>query len=137
MSEPLKHPALLSLKTERDDVFAFEFDGHLSQEEVDEVYETLERAYDTYGTINLLIRVGRFDGFDWNSLLSGSTYIGKLHALKHLRRYALVGGPEWFATATRFFNSLFRVEVRHFEFDDEASAWRWVYEEGEEQPAEA
>jgi hypothetical protein len=29
-----------------------------------------------------------------------------------------------------FFNPLFRVEVRHFELDDEAEAWKWIYGDG-------
>ena len=125
----------MTLKTERDDVYAFGIDGHLSAEEVDEMYQTLEEAYDRHGTINLLIRIGRFDGFDWGALFSGTTFVSKLHAIKHLRRYALGRRTEWFATASRFFNPLFRLEVRHFEFDDEASAWRWIYEEDQDAPS--
>ncbi len=131
MAEGLRHPALLQIKTEREDVYAFEVDGHLTREETDAVYATLEKAYEKHDSINLLIRMGRYDGFDWNTLFSESTYVGKLHALKHLRRYAVIGGPHWFGTAIRLFNPLFRVDVHHFELDDEAEAWRWIYERDE------
>ena len=73
--------------------------------------------------------MGRYDGFEWTALFSEKTYFGKLHAMKHLKRYAVVGGPSWFNTAIGFFNPLFRVEVRHFELDDEAEAWNWIYED--------
>lgn len=127
MPDQLRHPALSQLKTERDDVLAFEIDGHLTSEETDRVYATLEAAYGRHDSIDLLIRMGRYDGFDWDALFSQSTYQGKLHALKHLRRYAVIGGPAWFATAIRFFNPLFHVDVRHFEYEAEAEAWRWIY----------
>lgn len=129
MTEELRHPALSQIKTERDDVLAFEVDGHLSKQETDHVYDILEEAYQSHDSINLLIRMGRYDGFEWTALFSEKTYFGKLHALKHLKRYAVVGGPSWFNTAIGFFNPLFRVEVRHFELDDEAEAWNWIYED--------
>ncbi len=131
MTDKLLHPALSRIETKRDDVYAFALDGHLSQAESDEMYRTLEEAYQKHDQINLLIRIGRFDGFEWRTLFSESTVIGKLHAIRHLRRYAVVGGPSWFATATRFFNPLFRVEVRHFDYDAEAEAWTWIYEDSE------
>lgn len=129
MTGKLRHPALLQLETKRDDVYAFEIDGHLSAAETNEIYAALEEAYREHDRINLLIRIGRFDGFDWSTLFSESTFMGKLHAIKHLRRYAVIGGPDWFATAIGIFDPLFRVEVRHFDYEAEAEAWRWIYEE--------
>jgi hypothetical protein len=132
MTDHLKHPALSQIETKRDDVYAFEIDGHISKDEINRVFQTLEEAYQEHDKINLLVRVGRYDGFDWSTVFSEATYIGKLHALRHLRRYALIGGPGWFGNATSFFGPLFRIEIRHFELDDEATAWNWIYENGEE-----
>ena len=134
MTDALRHPALSQLETKRDDVFAFEIDGHLTSEETNRAYAILEDAFARHESINLLIRMGRYDGFDWNALFSESTYVGKLHALKHLRRYAVIGGPHWFGTAIRIFNPLFRVDVRHFELEQETQTWRWIY--GEEPDSE-
>lgn len=127
MTNKHKHPALSRIKTERDDVYAFEIDGHVSREEVDEAYRTLEKAYEKHDRINLLIRMGRYDGFDFNALFSDMTYAGKLHAIRHMRRYAIVGGPSWMGNMIRFFNPLFRMDARHFELEDEAEAWKFVY----------
>lgn len=128
MTGKLRHPAFSRIETRRDDVFAFEIDGHISMSEIDEIYKTLDEGYKKFDRIDLLVRMGRYDGFEWNALFSQTTYLGKLHALKHLRRYALVGGPAWFATAIKFFNPLFRVDIRHFELDEEADAWNWIYD---------
>ncbi|MCP4318342.1 MAG: STAS/SEC14 domain-containing protein [Hyphomicrobiales bacterium] len=127
MTDKLRHPALTQIKTERDDVYAFEIDGHVTKEEVDEVYQILEQAYEKHEKVNLFVRMGRYDGFDWSALFSDVTYAGKLHAIRHMRRYALVGGPDWIANMIRFFNPLFRMEVQHFELEDEADAWKWIY----------
>ncbi|MEM6464514.1 MAG: STAS/SEC14 domain-containing protein [Pseudomonadota bacterium] len=131
MTTKLRHPALTRLDTERADVFAFEIDGHLTKEEVEYVYETLEKAYEKHDQVSVLMRIGRYDGFDWDTLFSETSYIGKLHAIRHMRRYALVGGPSWAASATRFFAPLFRMDVRHFELDEETEAWNWIYENTE------
>lgn len=131
MTGKLRHPALTQLKTERDDVYGFEIDGQVTREEVEEVYQTLEKAYAEHEKIDLLIRIGRYDGFDINALFSNVTYAGKLHAIKHMRRYALVGGPSWMGNLVAFFDPLFRMEARHFSLDNEAEAWNWIYGDGD------
>ncbi len=133
MSGTHMHPALTRLQTERDDVFAFEISGKVSTEEVDAVYQILEKAYDKHDRINLLVRIGRYDGFDIGALFSDVTYAGKLHAIRHMRRYALVGGPEWMGNMMSFFNPLFRMEARHFELEDETAAWQWIYANGDDE----
>ena len=130
MTGKLVHPALTQLKTERDDVYAFEIDGQVSKEEVGEVYQVLEKAYAEHDKIDLLIRIGRYDGFDINTLFSDVVYAGKLHAIKHMRRYALVGGPSWMGNLVAFFDPLFRMEARHFSLDEETEAWNWIYGNG-------
>ena len=132
MTAKLRHPALTQIRTEREDVYAFEVDGHLTKEEVEQVYDTLEKAYEKHDKISILMRIGRYDGFDWETLFSETAYVGKLHAIRHINRYALVGGPSWAAGATQFFAPLFRMDVRHFEIDDEAEAWNWIYGNGDE-----
>lgn len=135
MTSGLRHPALTQLKTERDDVYAFEIDGHLTRKEIEKVYQILEEAYDKHDKISILMRIGRYDGFDWSTFFSDTAYVGKLHAIRHMKRYALVGGPSWAAGATQFFGPLFRMEVKHFELEDEAEAWQWVYGNAESDAA--
>ncbi|MEM9105832.1 MAG: STAS/SEC14 domain-containing protein [Pseudomonadota bacterium] len=130
MSGTRMHPALTQLETERDDVFAFEINGQVSKEEVEEVYQILEKAYEKHDKISLLVRIGRYDGFDMSALYSDVAYAGKLHAIKHMDRYALVGGPVWIANMMAFFNPLFRMEARHFDLEDETAAWQWIYGNG-------
>ncbi|WP_419911096.1 STAS/SEC14 domain-containing protein [Hoeflea sp.] len=137
MTSELRHPALTQLETERDDVYAFEIDGHLTTEEVEKVYQVLEKAYEKHDKISLLMRIGRYDGFDWETLLSDTAYVGKVHAIRHMKRYAIVGGPSWAAGATRFFSPLFRLDVRHFELDNETEAWKWVYDDTDDNGASA
>ena len=59
MTGKLRHPALTRLDTERDDVYAFEIDGQVSKEEVEDVYQVLEKAYAEHDKIDLLIRIIR------------------------------------------------------------------------------
>ncbi len=137
MTGTAKHPAVKQVKTQREDVYAFEIYGHVSRQEIDDIYQTLEKAYENHDKINLLVRMSRFDGVDWSAVFSEAVYIGKFHAIKHMRRYALVGGPKWAAVAMQFFNPLFRLEVRHFELEQEAEAWDWIYEHEDSETAAA
>ena len=73
--------------------------------------------------VDLLVRLDRFPrpGAD---LLSFDMLADKLDAMRHVRRLALVGGPDWFASVARGLNPLLQADVRAF--DDEAPARDWL-----------
>ncbi len=125
-----KHKRAVSrLSTEREDVFAYEVNGHVSTEELDDISLELDKAYKRFDRINLLVRLRSWDGIDWTSAFSETSFIGRLRAISHVERYAVVGGPSWIAIAVRFCPQMFSMKVRHFDNADFGDAWTWVHED--------
>ena len=59
----------------------------------------------------------------------------KLAALGSVERYAIVGGPAWLAGWVSLIDRLAKADIRHFEFGDEAEAWKWIEAEPRARPS--
>jgi hypothetical protein len=123
MEPPL---AVRRLDTDREDVFAFDVVGHIRASDVENIYGLLEGAYSLHDKIDMLVRIRDYEGIDWDAAMKDFRLLGKTHALKHIRRYAVVGGPGWMGAIIAVFKPFFRVEMKHFDATEEARAWAWI-----------
>jgi hypothetical protein len=119
-------PAIRRIETNRADLCALEIVGHLTAADLENAYGLLDAAYAEHDKIDLLVRLTDYDGFDWSGVFSATTFRGKRQALRHIRRYAVVGGPGWMQIGLRIFSPLTSIESRRFELADEAAAWAWL-----------
>ena len=119
-------PAIRRIETDREDLCALEVVGHFNAADLENAYGLLEAAYSMREKIDLLVRITHYEGFDWSAAFTESTIRGKTHALRHLRKYAVVGGPLWMRTVMGIFGPLTSIETRCFDAADEKSAWAWL-----------
>jgi hypothetical protein len=119
-------PAFKIIETDRPDALAFEIDGHIDKAEMDAVTAHFLRAAQGLDKVSMLGRIRRLGGFETSGLVSGDFFAMKRSFLEHMDRYAVVGGPAWLKTTLNSLAPLFRVEIRHFEADEEAEAWAWI-----------
>lgn len=119
-------PAIRRIDTDRDDLCALEIVGRFTAADLENTYGLLEAAYDRHEKIDLLVRISDYEGFDWNAALDDSIISAKSKALRHIRKYAVVGGPAWMRLALGVFAPFLSIEMRHFPPQDEAAAWEWI-----------
>jgi len=119
-------PAIRRIDTDRDDAYAFELSGHITAPDIENLYGLLEGAYELHDRIDLLIRIVDYEGADWENVSSITRNEGRRHALRHVRRCAAVGEPDWTIYANRIFSPPLPVELRHFEASEEQEAWAWI-----------
>jgi len=119
-------PAIRRIDTDRDDLCALEVVGHLSRADLENAYGLLEAAYLRHDKIDLLVRITRYEGFDWAVAFNRTTIRGKTQALRHIRRYTVVGGPAWMRMMIGVFGPLTSVNTRCFDARAEAAAWEWI-----------
>lgn len=122
--EPL--PAIRRIDTDREDLCALEVAGHFTAADLENAYGLLQAAYEEHDKIDLLVRIARYEGLDWGAAFNEATIRGKTQALRHIRRYAVVGGPAWMRIALGVFGPLTPMETKHFDMEDEADAWTWI-----------
>lgn len=119
-------PNIRRIDTDREDAFAFEITGEIQAADVENIYGLLEGAYELHDKIDLIVIFDNYEGTEWNAVWSGNTMRGKARALKHIRKYAVVGGPGWIQPMMSVFKPLLSVEMKHFEDDDTEAAWEWI-----------
>lgn len=117
------------IPADRPDLYAYEVAGHLTADDVRAVYAEMIEAYDRHDQVDVLLRLTDYDGIDWSAAFTDTTYAAKTRSLKHIRRYAIVGGPAWIRAMVGVFSPLVHPQMRTFAPDEEAEAWRWI--EGE------
>ncbi len=119
-------PVIRRIPTNRDDVIAFAVEGHLNDASLENLYGLLDAAYETHDEIDLLIRLTGYEGVDWGAAFSESMLSMRSKSLKHLRRYAIVGGPLWIQASMTLMQPFISIEMRAFEDDEENEAWEWL-----------
>ena len=118
--------AIKRIKTDRPDLFEYEIDGHMTADEIADLYGELEKAYKDHDKIDLVVRLTNLDGWDWQAAWAETTWLGKTHALSHIRRYAVIGGPAWLPPMIRAFDPFLKIRMRHFKPDEEKIALQWI-----------
>ena len=122
---PYGHAVKL-IPTTRADALGIEIDGRLSAEEVGQLARELNRMRGERPLKAVLVRFRSLAGID-PSIVADREYLRmKLGLLRELDRYAVVGGPDWLKGWLKLWQPLMRLELRHFEEQDEAAAWTWL-----------
>lgn len=119
-------PAVRRIDTDREDLFAVDIVGHVAAADAENLFGLLEAAYALHPKLDVLVRLIEHDGVDWPHVSDETARQGTAHALEHIRRCAAVGDPDWIPYAQGFFAKPPPFELRHFDWEDEAAAWRWL-----------
>ncbi|CAN0656002.1 SpoIIAA-like [Nitratireductor aquimarinus] len=119
-------PNVRRIETDRDDAYAFEIVGHITAADMENLYGLLEGAYEVHDKIDVLVIIHDYEGFDWHAAFKEQTMISKTNALKHIRKYAVAGGPAWMGTTIAFFRPFFSMEMEYFPYEKVEDAWNWL-----------
>lgn len=114
------------LPTHRDDLLAFVIDGRLDEDAMEDVAEEISKAYKRHGKVDLMVRIDDWRGFDVRGLFDDDLWKAKAGAFRHLRRYAVVGGPPWMGTVAQFMARFMPFDIRTFDANGEAQARVWL-----------
>ena len=119
-------PSIRFLQTDDPDVVAFELSGRIRADEIDGIAAIFNEAMERGQPINVLGRIKRLEGAEWGTFFNREYLEMKLRGLRNVRRYALVGGPDWLSRLAAMLDPLLQLEIRHFTADEEDAAWQWV-----------
>lgn len=114
------------IPTTSDDVFAFEFDGRLTDHDVKTAVAAARPYLERDEKVNVLAVMREFGGVDMSALLNDDLIRMKLTAPKKIRRYAIVGATPWLRNLMELMDPHLSTEIRTFEPAEEAAAWEWV-----------
>lgn len=109
-------------------IAAFELAGRLDREESERGVAMVRAVLEDPDCNRLMIVIRGWHGFDPDAAISREVMAGKLELLKHLDRYAIVGGPAWIRAMIGPMDALLQPELRGFELEDEDKAIAWLSE---------
>ena len=121
-----KEPAIVRIATDRADVFAFRVTDHVGKHDAHALFGFLAEAWKRSETIDLMVIIEDYDGFDRSLLADPTVWKGKAAGIARIRRYAVVGGPAAIRNAAVFFGAFLPVDIRSFERGNESEAWHWL-----------
>ena len=109
-------------------IAAFELSGRLDRAESERGVAMVRAALEDPACSRLMIVIRNWHGFDPDAAISGEVMTGKLELMKHLERYAIVGGPAWIGGMAEVMGHLIKPELRAFELEDQDAAVDWLAE---------
>ena len=119
-------PTIRRIPSTNEGVYAFEIDGRVTSEEMEGIARTMNDAFDTHESVDMLMIFKRYDGsevgagFDWESVKS------RFRSLTKVRRYVVVGAPEGAADMIEVMGKLIPVHAMTFESSEIDAAWAAV-----------
>lgn len=119
-------PNVRRIETNREDVCGFEISGHVGTADIENLYGLLQGAYTVHDRIDVIVIIHDYEGFDWNAAWRQQTILGKTRALRHIRKYAVVGGPSWIRSVMSIFRPFLPVQMKHFTTGEVEAAWAWI-----------
>lgn len=114
------------IKTDRAGAIAFSINGVLASSDVENLYGLFEAEAEGQDHISMIVIFKEYDGIDWESLFNEDTAKIRAEAFKKLKRYAIVGGPDWLNLAVEFFRPFGRVETKWFSLNNIDEGWKYI-----------
>lgn len=107
-------------------VYAFRIAGGVTSEEMADIAEVMNAAFDRDETVSMLVLLHGFDASDAAAGLSLRSLEAQFRSLAHVERYGVVGAPAFAAAMIEAFGKIGPIEARTFDPDEEAAAWAFV-----------
>lgn len=131
MPEPLPKPqppapSIRILHTTSDNVFAWEVDGRIREQDIKLAIEHVTPYLDREGKFNGLARISNYNGFDLMAALNNDLFAVKYKAASKIEKYAIIGAKPWMRNLLELLSDIVPAEVMIFDESDEDSAWEWI-----------
>lgn len=120
--------AIRRQKAQRPDLYVFKVYGRIRAEDMGAMARLLEAAFDRWDQIDAVINIVDWQGVDAGAVLHPRAILAETRANAHIRRYAVVGPPEWASTMIKAFDALTPVDARVFPAGAEIAARAWAGE---------
>lgn len=104
----------------------FKVSGKAQKEDYEMLLPELEKAISTYGTINLLVLLEDFDGWENLEAAKMDFKFGS-HQYRQVERCAFVSEKNWHSWMVKIMDPFTRrTEEKFFELEQLSEAWDWV-----------
>jgi hypothetical protein len=115
--------AVHPVPTTREDLLAFRITGKVEKEDMHEMAEMANAAFDRHETVDMLLIFDNFSGPDTGALFDGEAMKAQFRALTNVDRYVVVGAPDSARSMIETMGAIIPVTAMTFDKGDEEKAW--------------
>lgn len=120
--------SIAALDAHRPDLLVFEIREKIEKADIEWMARRVEAAFDRHEVIDMLLLIPHYEGTELGAVFDTEALKAQARSARHVRRYAVVGGPVWAKAMINLFSPLSPVEAKTFGKDEAQAAWRWVDE---------
>lgn len=119
--------SITEIPTNRTDVHAFRFNGHVSADASEDLAEHMNAVFDAAdGKVSMLMDLTNFEGSDWTAIFDDDVAVSRVRSISSVEKYAVIGAPEKASRMIEFMDKLIPVDARAFEAHEVDAAWSFV-----------
>jgi hypothetical protein len=115
--------AVHPVPTTRDTLLAFRVTGKVAKDDMHEMAEMANAAFDRHDTVDMLIVFDNFAGQDTGAMFDTEAMKAQFRSLGNVGRYVVVGAPDSARTMIETMGSILPVKAMTFDKGDEEKAW--------------
>ncbi len=119
-------PAIRRVATTNPKVYAFEIDGEVSGEEMAEMADTMNAAFDAQEKVDMLLIFRDYEGSEMGAGLDWSSIKSRFRSLANVDKYVAVGAPDSAAAMIEVMGKIIPVEARTYPMSQLDVAWTYL-----------
>ena len=119
-------PSITRIPTNKSTLHAFKVSDKVTKTDIEWMAGELKVAFAAQGTVDVLILIEHWAGVELGAVFNARSISAQAQANKHIRKYAVIGAPDWAAAMINLFSPLTPIEEKTFELSSVNQAWDWV-----------
>jgi SpoIIAA-like len=107
-------------------VYAFNIHGEVEKDDLAQMAEVMNEAFDTHDKVSMLLIFAPYDGAEPGAGLDLEVLLSQFRSILKVDKYAVVGAPSFATTMINVMDKMMPVEARTFNHSEEDQAWAFV-----------
>jgi hypothetical protein len=109
--------------TTRENLLAFRITGKVTKEDMHQMAEMANTAFDRFETVDMLLIFDDFDGQEMGAMFDMESMKAQFRSIMNVGRYVVVGAPESAQHLIEAMGAILPVKAMTFDKAEEEKAW--------------
>jgi hypothetical protein len=118
--------SIVQIPTNRPRLYAFEIRGEVQSEDMHEMAETMNSAFDAHDKVDMMLLFRPYDGSEIGATFDFESMKASFRSLNSVDKYVVVGAPERADSLISFMDRIIPVDAHTFEPHEVNAAWSCV-----------
>jgi hypothetical protein len=122
----VSHSAIKQLDSPRLTLLVFGISGKIAKTDIELMAGQVGQAFDAHDKIDILLIMSDSEGLDSAAVFDPKALAAQVRSIRHVRKYAVVGAPDWARAMIEMGDFLSPVDAKTFDLSEIAAARAWI-----------